>query len=195
MSYNRQMRLVVLLACAPSSPDGDVAAPELLPASLRLPVRPWQMTPEERAAWEEAQWARCPERRPTPAAAGSGPVVRPAPVQEVFGLADPSAIPGVGAAVPGEGDETGGIARVVRAARGRFETCLPNALVMDLCTHGRIGVGWQIVGGKVTEASLTQNTTGKDQLGACFVKVVQRLRFEPEITAAVDGWAWIIRGE
>ncbi len=101
----------------------------------------------------------------------------------------------------GEGDvdaeegDPADIGRVVRASKGRIETCVQAALRKDPNTNGRIGVGWTIQKGRVTEAHTTKNTTGSDELATCVAKTVRSLRFDESVVGVVDEWAWVVSGQ
>lgn len=101
----------------------------------------------------------------------------------------------------GEGDvdaeegDPADIGRVVRGAKGRVETCVQAALKKDPNTNGRVGIGWTIQAGKVTEAHVVKNTSGSEELGGCIAKTVRSLRFDASVTATVDEWAWVVSGQ
>lgn len=101
----------------------------------------------------------------------------------------------------GEGDvdaeegDPADIGRVVRGSKGRIETCVQAALKKDPNTNGRVGIGWTIQAGKVTEAHVVKNTTDNAELGACMMKTVRALRFDASVTATVDEWAWVVSGQ
>lgn len=93
-----------------------------------------------------------------------------------------------------EGDPAD-IGRVVRASKGRIETCVQSALRKDPKVNGRIGMGWTIQKGRVTEAHATKNTTGSDELARCVKKTVESLRFDESVIGVVDEWAWVVSGQ
>lgn len=93
-----------------------------------------------------------------------------------------------------EGDPSD-IGRVVKSSKARIETCVQTALKKDPNINGRVGVGWTIQAGKVTEAHVTKNTSGSEELGGCIAKTVRSLRFDASVTATVDEWAWVVSGQ
>lgn len=93
-----------------------------------------------------------------------------------------------------EGD-AGGVAQVVRKSQGRITTCVDQSLKANPNMSGRVGVGWTIAAGRVTEAHLVSNTTGDDQLGKCIVNAVRQFRFDPGLSADVAEFPWVVSGQ
>lgn len=92
------------------------------------------------------------------------------------------------------GDEAA-IRRVVLASQGRIVTCVDQSLKGDPHLDGRVGVGFTVVAGRVTEAHLVSNDTGDAQLGACVTRAVRQLRFDPGLSAEVAELPWIVSGK
>ncbi len=101
----------------------------------------------------------------------------------------------------GEGDvsaeegDAGGVAKVVRANRGRIETCVQVSLRQNPDLNGRVSATWVIQGGKVSNVSVVKNTTGDPALGECIVKAVRGFRFDAGLTATVDEFPWVVSGQ
>lgn len=93
-----------------------------------------------------------------------------------------------------EGDPSD-VGRVVKSSRARIETCVQSALKKDPNTNGRVGVGWTVQAGKVTEAHVTKNTSGSEELGACIAKAVRGMRFDASFSGTIDEWAWVVSGQ
>ncbi|MFZ5475781.1 MAG: AgmX/PglI C-terminal domain-containing protein [Myxococcota bacterium] len=94
-----------------------------------------------------------------------------------------------------ESGDKGSIASVVRKSSGRIQTCTEQALKANPDLNGRVSVGWSVVSGKVTEAHLVSNTTGNADLGKCIVNAVRSFRFDPELTAEVSEFPWVVSGQ
>ncbi len=88
----------------------------------------------------------------------------------------------------------GEVQRVVRGSKGRIETCVQNALMCNAEVAGHVGASWSIVAGKVEGVAIVTNTTGDDELGACIVKAVRSMRFDPGFSGTVDEYAWVVKG-
>lgn len=92
-----------------------------------------------------------------------------------------------------EGD-AGSIVKVVKASKGRIETCVQQALNKDPTTSGRVAVGWSVAKGKVSDAHITSNSTKNDDLGQCVLRAVRSMRFDESFTGTVDEYAWVVSG-
>ncbi len=101
----------------------------------------------------------------------------------------------------GEGDvsaeegDAGGVAKVVRANKGRIETCVQVSLRQNPDLSGRVSAGWVIQQGKVSDVHVVKNTTGDPALGECIVKAVRSFRFDAGLTATVDEFPWVVSGQ
>lgn len=104
---------------------------------------------------------------------------------------DPKLTGAAGGAAAGD---AGDVQRVVRGSKGRIETCVQNAMMCN-DVAGRIGASWNVVAGKVESAAITTNTTGDAELGACIVKAVRSMRFDPGFSGTVDEYAWVVTGQ
>ena len=93
-----------------------------------------------------------------------------------------------------EGD-VGNVSKVVKANRGRIETCVQQGLKQNPNLSGRVSVGWVIQGGKTSNVHLVSNSTGDSTLGDCVVRAVRQLRFDESLTATVDEYPWVISGQ
>jgi hypothetical protein len=94
-----------------------------------------------------------------------------------------------------ESGDAGSIGSVVRKSQGLIVTCLEHALKQNPDVNGRVGVGWTIRAGKVTESHLVKNTTGDDALGQCIVGKVRGFRFAEDVTADVAEFPWVVSGQ
>lgn len=97
--------------------------------------------------------------------------------------------------VSAEEGDAGGVAKVVRANRGRIETCVQVSLRQNPDLNGRVSAGWVIQGGKVSDVHVVKNTTGDAALGDCIVKAVRGFRFDTGLTATVDEFPWVVSGQ
>ena len=68
------------------------------------------------------------------------------------------------------------------------------AWLQDPSTAGRVGVGFDRSKGHAENDVDTKNTTANDELVACNVKAVRTMRFDPELVAHVDEYAWVVSG-
>ena len=83
--------------------------------------------------------------------------------------------------VPVEQDEAGSVQRVVRQYAGQVSYCYEAQLKSDPTLQGRVEVAFTVHDGRVTSASVSENTTGSDALGKCIVNKVGKWRFPEEI--------------
>jgi hypothetical protein len=106
----------------------------------------------------------------------------------------PKVVDGVADADVEEGDK-GNIASVIRKNSGRIMSCTEQALKGNPDLSGRVGVGFSIVAGKVTESHLVKNSTNDDALGKCITSAVRTFRFDPGLTAEVAEFPWVVSGQ
>jgi hypothetical protein len=59
---------------------------------------------------------------------------------------------------------------------------------------GRVVVEFAIVKGKVSEASVSSNSTGDDALGSCIARSVRSIRFGDDVTAKVE-FPFVVSGQ
>lgn len=84
------------------------------------------------------------------------------------------------------------IGNVVKRSSGEVQACVDQALAKASDVNGRVGIGWEIQGGKVTDAHVVENSTGDRQLEACMLSVVRSLKFDASITAEIAEFPWVI---
>lgn len=97
--------------------------------------------------------------------------------------------------VTAEAGDAGGIRTVVKKNQGRVEACTQAALKLNPEMKGRIGIGWAVQEGRVSDVRLVTNTTKDDELGTCMVRAVKGFRFDPGLTATVAEFPWIVSGQ
>ncbi len=91
------------------------------------------------------------------------------------------------------GDSTEGVGAVVRAARGRVESCVQVASRQAPDLAGRVELSWQIENGRPASVRVAQNGTGDAELGRCIERAVLALDFGEGVSTRVDGYAWIVQ--
>ncbi|MBM4369623.1 MAG: AgmX/PglI C-terminal domain-containing protein, partial [Deltaproteobacteria bacterium] len=107
-----------------------------------------------------------------------------APARRQWGLA-PEQAP--------RGDAPEGVGDVIRAARGRVESCVQVASRQSPELAGRVELAWSIENGRPAAVRVTQNRTGDLELGHCIERAVLALDFGEGTSARVDGYAWIVQ--
>jgi hypothetical protein len=93
-----------------------------------------------------------------------------------------------------DGDDRSAIVHIMQKNAGRVTSCLDQALKADPNVSGRLGVGFTIVAGRVTEVHLVENSTHNEQLGTCVAHAVRAIRFDPGLDAEVENFPWIVSG-
>ncbi|GDX79924.1 hypothetical protein LBMAG42_17350 [Deltaproteobacteria bacterium] len=149
-----------------------IGEPTFVESCLSVVARPWK----------HASGTKCPETAKILA-----DPVKPA-VEE-----DRAEVPRVGHIDVKAGD-AGAIQATIRASKGRIETCVQVALMIDPSTAGRVGVGFDLSQGLAQNVVVTKNTTANDELARCIAKQVGKMRFDPELVAHVDEYAWVVSG-
>ncbi len=86
------------------------------------------------------------------------------------------------------------ISSVVKKSQGPIQSCLEKALINQPTLNGRVSIGWSIVAGRVTQASVVSNDTGDDALAACMSGAVRTFRFPETLTAEVAEFPWVLSG-
>lgn len=107
-----------------------------------------------------------------------------APARRQWGLA-PEQAP--------RGDTPEGVGAVMRAARGRVESCVQVASRQAPELAGRVELAWSIENGRPVSVHVTQNRTGDLELGRCIERAVLALDFGEGVSTRVDGYAWIVQ--
>ncbi len=91
------------------------------------------------------------------------------------------------------GDAPEGVGAVVRAARGRVESCVQVASRQAPELSGRVELAWTIDNGRPSAVRVAQNGTGDAELGRCIERAVLALDFGEGVSTRVDGYAWIVQ--
>lgn len=84
-----------------------------------------------------------------------------------------------------EGDANS-IPAVVRKNSGRVQSCVEQSLKVNPSMSGRVVVSFSVAAGKVTEATVSSNTTGDDALGQCIARSIRSIRFPEDLTARAE---------
>jgi hypothetical protein len=83
------------------------------------------------------------------------------------------------------GDSTGSIQGVLARKKGQVQYCYELILKDKPDVAGRLAISLEIEAGQVTEATVSENTTGSNDLGQCVTDKILRWQFAPEITESV----------
>ena len=86
------------------------------------------------------------------------------------------------------------IGSIIKGYRGRIEACAQTALHSDPETAGRIELAWSVSGGRAHDVRIVGNTTDNEELSACISRAVRSMAFPSGLSAAVDGYTWIVSG-
>lgn len=97
--------------------------------------------------------------------------------------------------VSAEAGDAGGIRTIIKKNQGRIETCTQASLKINPEMQGRVGVGWVVNAGRVSDVKLVTNTTGDSELGSCIVRAVKGFRFDEGLTATVAEFPWVLSGQ
>ncbi|MAY81768.1 MAG: hypothetical protein CL930_13440 [Deltaproteobacteria bacterium] len=83
------------------------------------------------------------------------------------------------------GGSTGSIQGVLARKKGQVQYCYELILKDKPDVAGRLAISLEIEAGQVTQAAVSENTTGSDALETCVTNKILRWRFSPEITESV----------
>ena len=97
--------------------------------------------------------------------------------------------------VTAEAGDAGSIRTIIKKNQGRIETCTQASLKLNPEMKGRVGVGWVIQSGRVSDVKLVTNSTGDPELGTCMVRAVKGFRFDEGLTATVTEFPWVLSGQ
>lgn len=83
-------------------------------------------------------------------------------------------------------ENTDSITAVVRKGSGAIKACYDNALKANPNLAGRIEVDVDINGGRVSSATISQNTTNDAAFGTCVTSKVRSWRFDPSVSDSIS---------
>jgi hypothetical protein len=77
------------------------------------------------------------------------------------------------------------VTSVLRRYKGRVERCYEQSLRRNSELQGRVEIELSVAGGTVQTSAIASNSTGDDELGACILRQIKGLKFDPSVEAEV----------